>query len=52
MTAYETVMVVLGILGLLTAFAALLSRCLPFWIKESVSKKMPILSDSQDGRCP
>ena len=50
MTAYEIVMVVLGILGLLIAFGGFVVALVTFWTKESVSKKIPTLSSSQDGR--
>ena len=49
MIAYESVMVVLGILGLLIAFGGFVVALLTFWTKESVSKKMPTLSANRMG---
>ena len=48
MTAYEIVMVVLGILGLLIAFGGFVVALLTF-LDKSVSKKMPTLSANRMG---
>ena len=50
MTAYETVMVMLGILGLLISFGGFVIALIAFLDKRKCVKNKPTLFAKQDGR--